>query len=199
MKRVNKFFNAIVVLAVAFCFIQCKDNSGTSVQSVQPGMDSVSLVRLPLAYINMDSLLSNYNYARDLYEAQLLQAKEAQANLNEKDKAFQKEVAVFQRKAQDNAFMSEQSARSQQEQLGKKQQELQELAQRIENEYLSENQKNGIMVADSINNFLREYNKVKKFEIIFSTTANGNILLADPKYDITKEVTQMLNKRYSKK
>lgn len=200
MKRTTQFFSVMVVLAVALCFVQCKDSSADpKIQSVAGSIDSASLVRLPIAYINMDSLMSNYNYARDLYDAQLRQAETARANYNEKEKSFQKDLNDFQKKIQNNAFLSEESMRRQQEQLAKKEQELRTLAQRLENEYVAENQKNSIILSDSINSFLKEYNRVKKFEVIFSTTLNGNILLADPKYDITKEVTDLLNKRYNKK
>ena len=48
---------------------------------------------------------------------------------------------------------------------------------------------------DSLQNFLADYNKSKKYDLIISK-AGDNILLANAKYDITKEVVNGLNKRY---
>lgn len=42
---------------------------------------------------------------------------------------------------------------------------------------------------------LKEYNKSKKFDYIISK-AGDNILAANAKYDITKDVVNGLNKRY---
>ncbi len=53
-------------------------------------------------------------------------------------------------------------------------------------------------LGDSIRNFLKEYNEVKKFEMIFSNTMYDNILLDFPRYDITGEVLTQLNQRYAK-
>ena len=52
---------------------------------------------------------------------------------------------------------------------------------------------------DSINAFLKQYNKDKKYELILSNTSSDNILLSNDIYDITKEVTEALNSRYSNK
>ena len=41
-----------------------------------------------------------------------------------------------------------------------------------------------------------EFNKDKGYQIIYSNTGSDNILFADDKYDITKEVTEFLNKKY---
>ena len=52
---------------------------------------------------------------------------------------------------------------------------------------------------DSVNNFLAEYNKDKKYDIILRTgMANEVILYADKKFDITQDVINGLNASYKK-
>lgn len=51
---------------------------------------------------------------------------------------------------------------------------------------------------DSIQSFLRDYNKQKGYSIILSK-AGDNILYANPAMDITTDVVNGLNKRYKKK
>ena len=50
---------------------------------------------------------------------------------------------------------------------------------------------------DSIQAFLRSYNKTKKYDYVL-VKAGDNMLIANPKMDITKEVIKGLNKRYKK-
>ena len=51
---------------------------------------------------------------------------------------------------------------------------------------------------DSIQAFLRVYNKTKQFDYILSRSGD-NILMANTKLDITDEVVRGLNKRYKAK
>jgi len=51
---------------------------------------------------------------------------------------------------------------------------------------------------DSIYKFLQSYNKDKKYQMIISNTMNDNIMVADPAYNITNEVVDILNKKYKK-
>jgi outer membrane protein len=50
---------------------------------------------------------------------------------------------------------------------------------------------------DSIQNFLASYNKTHKYDYILSKSGD-NILLANPKMNITEDVIKGLNKRYKK-
>jgi outer membrane protein len=53
-------------------------------------------------------------------------------------------------------------------------------------------------LADTVTNFLKEYNADGHFHIILSNTAKDNVLMAAEQYDITKEVVDALNTRYGK-
>jgi len=81
----------------------------------------------------------------------------------------------------------------------RKEQDLQQLNAKLSQELMDVQQKVSEQLRDSINIFLKEYNKEKKFELILSNTSSDNILIANDAYDITKEVTEALNNRYSKK
>ena len=150
---------------------------------------------LPIAYVNIDSLLINYNLAKDLNESMLTRQENARADINEKGRQLEKEVADFKRKVKNNAFLSQDRFEQEQQRLMKKQQELQAYAQRLENELLQEQQKMLIQVNDSITNFIKEYNKDGKYEAILN---NSSTLYIKPSYDITMEIVSLLNRRYTK-
>ena len=65
-------------------------------------------------------------------------------------------------------------------------------------ELASEQQKLTMEMRDSIQAFLKTYNKAKKYDYILSRSGD-NILLANPKFDITRDVVAGLNKRYKAK
>ena len=52
---------------------------------------------------------------------------------------------------------------------------------------------------DTINSFMKDFNKDHKYELIISNTSSDNILYANKSYDITAEVTKLLNERYAEK
>ena len=66
------------------------------------------------------------------------------------------------------------------------------------NDFAAEQAKYNTEMRDSIQAVLKEYNKSKKFDYIISK-AGDNILVANAKYDITKDVVNGLNKRYKQK
>jgi outer membrane protein len=79
--------------------------------------------------------------------------------------------------------------------IQRQQNDLQTLQARLETELANETAKFNEALRDSLNNFLKAYNKDKKYDMILSK-AGDNILFADKKFDITQDIINGLNKRY---
>lgn len=79
----------------------------------------------------------------------------------------------------------------------KKQQELQELDSRLTQELMEQTQAMNEQLRDTVVHYLKQYNQGKGYQIIFSNTAGSPIFLADDAYNITNEIVEYLNKRYS--
>ena len=103
----------------------------------------------------------------------------------------------FQRKIENNAFLTRERAEQEQQRLLQKQQELQELDARLSQELMNEQQKLNEQLRDTVVAQLKVFNKDKGYQIIYSNTLGDNILLANDIYDITAEVLDYLNKNYS--
>ena len=73
-------------------------------------------------------------------------------------------------------------------------QELEAYAIELDIVLLEEQQKMLIQVTDSITNFIKEYNKDGRYEAILNIST---VLYIKPEYNITPEVTRILNKRYA--
>lgn len=153
---------------------------------------------MPVAYLNLDSLLVNYNFAIEANERLMSKQEDARLKLNTKMRTFQNEYADFQRKVENRAFLSQERAESEANRLQRKQQELEELNEKLQQELLIETQNLNLQLADTLTNFLQEFNADGRFHMIFSNTGRDNILMAGEGYDITDEVISALNARYTK-
>lgn len=152
---------------------------------------------LKVAYIEIDSLMSQYQFCTD-YNLLLNQKGDNAAKLlQQKQRALQQHAAELQKKYESNGFTTRDELERAQNQLAKEQQDLAELDQRLTSELAAENAKLNAELRDSIQAFLKVYNKTKKYDYIMSKLGD-NLLWANKKYDITKEVIAGLNKRYKK-
>lgn len=200
MKNISLVLNAVLILAVIILFILVLGNKKNNTATGEfRANDSTFSNRLPIAYINIDSLLLNYQFAKESNESLMKRQEDSRLDLNLKARQLQAEMAEFQKKLQNNAFLSRERAEQEQGRLMRKEQDLQQLNAKLSQELMDVQQKVSEQLRDSINIFLKEYNKDKKFELILSNTSSDNILIANDAYDITKEVTEALNSRYSKK
>jgi outer membrane protein len=74
--------------------------------------------------------------------------------------------------------------------------ELQQLAAKLNNEFNEEQARINQEARDSIQNFLKIYNLTKKYDYVM-IKGGDNLLIANPQYNITKDIVTGLNKRYN--
>lgn len=201
MKNVHFIIEGILAAAVIVLFVLQFSDKQTAGVSVAKQNDSLqtSIGTLPIAYINVDSLLLHYTFSKEMNEQLLRKRESSMATLNQKGKELEGEITEYKRKLQNNAFLSQERAQSEENRLGKKQNELQELEQRLSSEITQEQTSMNEQLRDSVYNFLKTFNKENPYQIILSNTFNDNILYSAEKYDITKEVIEQLNARYMRK
>jgi outer membrane protein len=178
-------------LAIAAMMVSCNNQS--------PKMDeqpaAVSADGLKIAYVEVDSLMTQYNFAKDYSVTLQKQSNNARNTLNQKGNALQAAVANFQQKVNNNGFTSREQAASQQAAIERQQRDLQELQARLEGELASQTAKFNEALRDSLQNFLKDYNNDKKYDMILAKSGD-NILMANKRFDITQDVINGLNKRY---
>lgn len=155
-----------------------------------------SSITLPIAYVNVDSLLMNYNFAKDLNESLLRKQESTRATLNQRQNQINSAAQEFERKLRNNAFLSQDRAQQEQERILKMDQEYQQLAERLTQDLMLEQEKLNIQMEDTIKARMAEYNLSRNFEIIFSNNTTSTILFANDKYDITSDVVEFLNSKY---
>lgn len=197
MNKIQIVVDVVLVAAVVALFaifFSNKPAKGTA----EPAAVIASGEALPIAYLNVDSLLTNYTFAQDASERLMQKQEDARLKLNTKARSLQNEMADFQRKLDNNAFLSRERAEKEQQRLIKKQQDLQDLEAKLTEDIMLENQTLNKQLADTLAQFLQTFNADGRYQIILSNTAKDNVLMAADQYDITDEVVAGLNKRYKK-
>ena len=197
MKNINYIINGVLALAIVILFVlQFTGKKESGVTRTFTAEENASGL-LPIAYVNVDSLLLNYNYSKDLNEIIIKKQENSRASVNQKLRALQVEMQDFQRKVENNAFLTRERAEQEQNRLVKKQQELQDFDSRLAQELVAEQQRLNEQLRDTLVSQLKVYNKDKGYQVILSNTMGDNILLAGDSYDITQEVIEYLNKNYA--
>ena len=181
--------SALTIALMASC------NNASSKMDDQPVAGNASGVGMKIAYVEVDSLMTQYDFAKDYSVTLQKKSNNARNTLTQKGNALQAAVNNFQQKLNNNGFQSREQAASVQNAIQRQQNDLQQLQARLETELANETAKFNEALRDSLNNFLKAYNKDKQYDIILSK-AGDNILFADKKYDITQDIINGLNKRY---
>lgn len=196
MKKTKYILKGFLMLVMAFMFTQCADNKNANEGNATPAA-ALASGELKIAYVEIDSLLTKYRFWNDLNETMIQKEENIRTTLNEKAKELEQEMREFQRKLENNGFASRERAEQENLRIAQKQRDLQQLQEKLANELQTENQKNSLQLRDSINSFLKIYNKDKGYSLIFSNTGFDNLLYADKAFNITEEIVEGLNARYT--
>jgi outer membrane protein len=194
MKNLSVVLNSVVLVAVVVLFVLHFKGEGEQALSNEGVAQTET--GFPLAFINTDSLLLKYEYAKVLNEKILSKEEASRADFNEKAVVFQQDMVEFQRKLQNNGFLSLDRAKKEEQRLAKAEQDLQQLNNRLSTELMAEQEKINKELRDSLVNYLKEYNKSKAYQVILSNTLGDNVLYNENGVDITDEIVEALNAQY---
>ncbi|MBQ0033757.1 MAG: OmpH family outer membrane protein [Bacteroidales bacterium] len=197
MNKTSIIVDSILGVAVVALFILFFTNKPQKVVTNEAG-EVVAVQELPVAYINLDSLLVNYTFAIEANDQLMSKQEDARLKLNTRARNLQNKAAEFQRKLDNNAFLSRERAEQEANKLQQEQAELQNLEAKLTQEIMEENQNLNLQLADSLTNFLKDFNADGRFQMILSNTGKDNVLMAADALDITAEVIAGMNARYSK-
>jgi outer membrane protein len=198
MKNTNYIISGILAVAIIILYILqfSQNESKTQANSNPFDSDSVNF-KLPIAYIRTDSLLNNYRFSNDLNETMLKKMEDQQVIVNQRSQKFQQEVMDYQQKAQLNAFYSPERRQQEETRLSRQQEELEKFTGQTRQNLALEQMKIQQQLQDTILSALKLYNTPQKYQVILSNTNFDNLFYADDAYDITQEVIEFLNARYT--
>jgi outer membrane protein len=185
----NITLGLLIVGGMAACNKNKTDN--TAVQTTAPAADKENIV-----YVNTDTLLKRYDYAKDMTKRLSDKGNTAKSDLDSKGQAFQREVADYQKV---QSTLPADQRQSTEQRLQREQQQLQTYQQnasaQFQNDQATENNK----LYDKIADFAKQYAKEKGYKLVLTySKANPTVLYGDSTLDVTADVVKRLNDAYGK-
>lgn len=180
-------FAAVVLMAAT----SCNDQQAAEAPKAAGG---AALENLKIRYIDEDSIMANYNLAKDINEAMLRRQNQFDAAQKQRAGEISKFGNAMQQKYQNNQYLTEEAFNADQAKLQKMQADAENYLAGLQQSIQNELNQSQIQLLDSIDNFMKEYAKKKGFDMVLRKSAT---LYIDEKYDVTKEVVEGLNKRYN--
>lgn len=185
-KSVSSFvLSSVLVLG----FTQCSQQAAAPQQQAP-----IAVSGLKIAYIDVDSLLANYTFYQDLAEEMTRKEENYRLALTEEANKWQKDVEDHQKKIANSVYSSVERAQSEENRLAKRQQALQEKSDKYTQELLAERDANSQKISETVDNFVREYNKTHGYNMIIS---KASLLYADEGLNITADILNGLNAAYN--
>jgi outer membrane protein len=148
-----------------------------------------------IVFINQDTLISKYNYAKDVTKTMQDKGKAAQSDLASRGQAFQRRVDEYKKNA---GTMPADQRQTTEQGLQREQQDLQSYQQNATAQFQNEQASEGNKVYDKIADFLKGYAKEKGYKLILAySKANPTVLYGDSGLDVTVDVLKRLNDAYA--
>jgi outer membrane protein len=194
MKNINTILNIVLGVAVAVLFYF--QFSGAK-PTVAGGSKSVASGDFRIAYFEIDSVESQFNYYKEVSNS--IQAK-AQQNNNELNQLKEVFAAKYQELQKNGQRMSEAEVNARQQELQQMDKTFKSKEQMMNNEMQDESMKKLQDVKKKITDYLADYNKAKGYAFILGNNSDMlSMYYKDTAYDITSDLVKGLNELYKAK
>ncbi len=191
MKNLSLILNAVLLVAVGVLFY-------LHFSAARPKMVSASETTasgdLAVAFINADSLIDQYAFIDDRRKILEAKGKKLESDFRNRAETLQSEITAYQR---NESSMTIGQAKALQEDLGKKQQNLQLFEQRVNQEMMADQQKLMKELYDRLQAFLKTYCEENNVQMVVKYDLSSDVMYGKPALDITEAVVSGLNSEYA--
>jgi len=192
MKNLSLILNIVLLVAVGVLFF-LHFSSKSSSSSTEGGATAVDLSNLKVAYINSDTVLKYYDYLK--HQKEQLEDKAQKMNAEYRNRAIglQNEIAAYQRSVN---TMTLGQVRATEEELGKKQQNLQLYEQSLSQQLMMEQEKLSRELYGRVTTYLKKYGTDKGLHIVLKRDSNSDVMWATDAMDVSQDVITGMNNEY---
>ncbi len=194
MKKLSVILFVVLFLAVAALFIL----HFTSNNKKNGGIVADTAYKIPdqgIAYVNIDTIIFNFEMFYDRREELLGKQKKAESELNSKGSQYEKGAKDYQEKV-NKGLITRATAAEMEQALLQQQQELINLRDQLQSDLLEEEQVMNRQIIDYITRFLEENHSEYNYRYILGKSFGSVVLYGDEALDITKRVLDGLNEKY---
>jgi len=190
MKNLSLVLNILLLVAVIVLFFLHFSDPKT--ESRFSSSDTTA-VDSKIAYILTDSIVENYDYLDARKVGLESKTKNLQQEYRNRAMGLQNEIAAYQRNRNNLTFGQDQAM---QEDLGKKQQNLQMYEQSLSQQLMNEEQKLLKEFYDRLTAFCKKYAEENGLHVILKYDQSSDVLYGARGIDITRQVINGLNQEY---
>ncbi len=191
--------SALLLSLFAISATSCGDKSSKDAPAQAPvkaaAADDATAPLINIRYIDSDSLMAHYNLATDFQEASMRAVSRIENARQAKAAEIQKFGAAIEQKARSNGYLTEASYNADMQKIQKMQQDAENYLASLSRKTESELAQQQLQLNDSIENYIKIYNKDKGYDAILFKGAG---VYFNPALDITNEIIAGLNARYKK-
>ena len=196
MKNLNYIINGLLGIAVVVLFIMQFTDANKEESEPQQVKNTIAGAEgINIAYFKVDSVLSNWGLYFSEQEKLTSKQQQLESDFDNKSQGFMKRVEDAQYKIQ-RGLVTRAEAEQLQQQLSAEEQNLMGL----QNDYALQLQEEGAVtnrqMIDKLEQYLKQFNKDKGYDYIFSYAFGGNLLYGNNAYDITNDVIKGINEAY---
>ena len=192
MKNLSLILNIVLLVAVAVLFYLHFSGSKSIAKSGDSGPNGIPS-DLKIAYINSDTVLKYYDYLKVNTEKFNAREKKMNDDYRNRVMSLQNEIQAYQRNV---SSMTLGQARSAEEDLGKKQQNLQLYEQSLTQQLMQERDRLNKELYERITAFLKGYGKEKGLHVVLKFDQSSDVLYGGEPLDISQDVIAGLNAQY---
>ena len=186
--------NVILFIAVALLYFLHFSSDNKTEEAVDgTGTPAFDKGKLKIAYVNSDSLISNFDFFIEKSEELNSERAKSESDLENRARGIEKQVNDFQRT---RGNMTINQARAIEEDLYKKQQNLLQYRENLAQNLMKKESEINNELYDKVSTYLKEYGNQNQMEIVLSYTRNSGVLYANDSLDITQVVIAGLNESY---
>ncbi len=192
--QVRKIFTRFVVLALVAVGVYSCGEKSDSAGADGSSKGGVAAGDLKIAFVHTDSVINKYDFFKKKSEEITEKGKKLDLDLQARAKGFEQEVAMFQ---QTGGSLTQNQIRAKQDELMQKEQNLISYRNNLMQELSTDESKLLNDVYEQVQEYMKEYAKENGIDLILSHTRGGAIWYATDAIDLTKSVTEGLNKKYN--
>ena len=194
MKKLSVILFVVLFLAVAgLYFFQFR--GGDKAVKVETSGSINEMPGQGIVYVNIDSVVFNFEMFADRRDELMTKQKNAEAELNSKSTQYEKGVKDYQDKV-NKGLVTRATAAQMEQGLLQQQQELVTLRDKLQSNLVEEEQVMNRQVLEYITRFIEENKTTYDYQFILGKSFGGTVLYSNSSLDLTKQLLAALNKKY---
>jgi outer membrane protein len=190
VKNISLVLNAVLIVAVGVLYFLHFSTVNKSTEDTGAGVGGSEY---SVAYINSDSVLSKYDFFKDIQAKLQEKGQKLEKEYQNRAQGLQQEVNDYQRTVS-NLTIGQ--AKALEENLVKKQQNLRLYQESLSQELMKEESKMNQELYNKVTAFLKQYSSKNGIDLVVKYNQGSDVLYANQGMDVTNVVVEGLNKSY---